>query len=336
MISFNLLINAQLKRVLVTETTVKIDKKSSKQLYFGFDKGDKVLVSLDMQKGRKLKQINFYEHPDTQLSDDYKIKKALRKTIKINERGIYVFDFTNSSVFSKMFHLKIERVPANDKNTDFNTTVYWKTFNDTTFQTITKEIDIKKYEIKTVIPLSSFYINSGSNATLLGGKSRITFPLNLPKNTIKCYYQFAAAKNKDEIGKLTNLSKQLSGIFADTKSIDINTEDLIEPLGRVYCDIYLLDKENSYWFENKKAYKYIPEGSRRNIKSGVVEIPNTLGSNLYIGIRNPLKIYGIHVNFEASAIIQTIEKKYEKVKDPNNYKVNIKRVPYLKTNKDSE
>ncbi|MCF6240128.1 MAG: hypothetical protein L3J74_02135 [Bacteroidales bacterium] len=325
---FSLAINAQLKRVLVTETTLKINAKDSSVLYFGFDKGDKVLISVEMKKGRKLRQVELFEYPDIQIFMEYKTKDIYAKRIKITHRGIYKLKFTNKSIFSRILNLKIERIPEG-KNTDFNTTVYWKTYSDTIFNIIEKEIEIKKYEVQTIVPLSVYYINSGSNATFLGGKSRITFPVNLPKNTIEWYYQFSAAKNQDEI-ELSNLTKQLSGIVSDSETIDINTDNLIQPYGRVYCDVYLLDEQNSFLFERKKSYRYIPEGSRRNSKAGIVKLPFENTTEYYIGIRNPASIKGINVNFEAAAIIQKIEKKYEKVKDPNHYRVNTKKVPYLK------
>ena len=336
-IFFNINIWAQFRLVSVTNTMVKIAGKSEKKLYFAFDKGDKISLDLTFEKGRKLKQVDFYEYPDIHLTSDYKIKRNFIKHIKIKERGIYVFKFINRSIFPKILKINLDRVPGEGSSKDFNTTVYWQTQNDTIFNYIDKEIEVKKYDIKTVVPLTSFYINSGSNATLLGGKSRISIPLSLPENAIKCYYQFSAAKNKSEIGKLSNLTKQLSGIFADTKSIDINTDDLQEPYGRTYCDVYLLDERNSHLFERKKAYQYIPEGSRRNAKAGIVEIPlNREEKNLYIGFKNPLKIQGIHINFEASAIVETTEKVHKKLKDMDNYKVIVKKTPYIKTQKDSE
>ncbi len=322
-------INAQLKRVLVTETTVKINRKDTSVLYFGFDKGDKVLISIEMKKGKKLRQIELFEYPNIPIFMEYKSKDIYAKAVKIKDRGIYKLKFTNKSIFSRILNLKIERVPKGN-NADFNTTVYWRQEIDTIFKTIEKEVEIKKYEVKTIVPLSVYYINSGSNATFLGGKSRITFPVNLPENAIEWYYQFSAAKNREEVAKLSNLTKQLSGIVSDSKTIDINTDDLIQPYGRVYCDIYLMDEQNSYLFERKKAYRYIPEGSRRNIKSGIVKLPVEDTKTFYIGIRNPATLKGIHVNFEASAIIQNIEKRYEKVKDPNNYKIISKQIPYLK------
>lgn len=329
-------LNAQLKRILVTETTVKINRKDTSVLYFGFDKGDKILISMEMKKGRKLYQVELFEYPDIPIFMEYKSKDIYSKPIKIKDRGIYKLKFTNKSICSRILRLKIERV-AKDKHIDFNTTVYWRTESDTIFNIIEKEIETKTFEVKTIVPLSVYYINSGSNATFLGGKSRITFPVKLPEHTIEWYYQFSAAKNREEISSLNNLSKQLSGIVSDTKTLDIKTDDLIQPHGRVYCDIYLMDENNSYRFERKKAYRYIPEGSRRNIKSGIVKLPVEDTKTFYIGIRNPATLKGIHVNFEASAIIQNIKKRYEKVKDPNHYKVFTKKTPYLKIdNQDSK
>jgi len=334
-ILYSTALNAQLKRVPVTETTLKIGKKESKNLYFGFDQGDKVLLTVEMKKGRKIKQIELFEYPDVLMFTEYKNKDIYTKRIKINHRGIYQFRFTNSSICKKILKVKIERIPKDDKNVDFNTTVYWKTETDTVFNMIEKEVEIKHYEVKTIVPLSVYYINSGANAFLAGGKSRITFPVILPDNTVEWYYQFSAAKTRDAVGDLNNLTKQLSGIISDTKTIDISTDDLVQPYGRVYCDIYLMDAKNSVRFEKKKAYKYFPEGSRRNIKSGIVKMSGSAGNSFYIGIRNPAKIKGIHVNFEAAAIIQSTEKRIKKVKDPNNYKVSVKKTPYLILGKDS-
>jgi len=95
-----------------------------------------------------------------------------------------------------------------------------------------------------------------------------------------------------------------AGIIAG-KATDIAIEQLSQPPGNNYCDIYLLTYENLSKFENKLQYSYLTQGTRENFKSGNVKIVSYNSGNYFLGIRNPDNLYGINVLIEIVAITMT-------------------------------
>ena len=296
------------EKISVTETTVKIAALTTEELYFGFAAGDQLILNFELVKGKDLKEIEVFEYPGASIFMDYKVTSIKDKSININNEGVYKFSFKNTSMGVRIVKLKIERIPAPESTEDFNSTVYWKEVRDTSFYTVQeKYLKKRDYVPTTILPTADYYINSGSNATFKGGKSRIVFPFTLPKNTVEWYYQFSATRNKDEINATKNtfdLTGELTRLIDQTGVLEFGVDALTQPPGANYCDLYLLDYDNSSLFMDKVVpYSYFTIGTRENMKSGLVKINGGAGQSYYLGIKNPDSMHGIHVAIEVVAIV---------------------------------
>jgi hypothetical protein len=316
----------------VSEQTIKIGKMKTEEIYFGFADGDKIIFNFLEKDGKELKELEIIEWPGQSRFADFKTSKIENKTINITNTGIYKFRFQNGSLTNRICSIKIQRIPSSEATRNFNTTVYWGMKHDTSYY-VEQERYLVKQELvpKIIIPTTDSYVNSGSNATFKGGKSRITFPVQIPSNTIEWYYQFSAFRDKEQVIKTKsafNLAGQLSRLIDQTGGIKFGIDLLTQPPGADYCDVYLMDFNNSLQFEAKYQYQYYPIGSRENIKSGIVKMQGNAGGNFVIGIKNPDSGIGINVLLQCVAIVLEEEWGTREVKK---FTVVSKEIPYLKS-----
>ncbi|MEX0965994.1 MAG: hypothetical protein WD077_02055 [Bacteroidia bacterium] len=315
----------------VADNTLKLGAFGEEVFYYGFSEGDQLIFSFQEVNGKELKEIEIIEFPSSSKFMDYKTKKIENKIINIVSTGIYKFRLSNSAMSGRICKVKIQRIPATEATKNFNTGVYWQTVYDTAYTTVQENQLVKKeYKPIPLVPSSEYYVNSGSNATFKGGKSRITFPVTLPKNTKEWYFVFSASREKEDIDKAKssfNLVGQLTNLIDQSGALTFGIDMLSKPPGSNICDIYLLNFENSRLFEEKKAYTYMTGGTRENIKSGVVKMAGGAGQTYYIGIKNPDGVYGIQVAIEVVAIV--LEEEWV-TRDVQKINVNERQVPYLK------
>jgi hypothetical protein len=315
----------------VAESTLKVSGLGEEVFYYGFAEGDQLIFNFQEVNGKELKEVEIMELPSSSKFMDYKTIKIENKTINITTTGIYKFRFTNSAVSGRICKFKIQRVPASEASKKFNTSVYTRTVYDTTYTPAKEKYLIKKeFKTSSIVPTTDFYINSGSNSTFKGGKSRITFPVTLPKNTQEWYYVFSASREKADMDKAKgsfNLAGQLTKLIDQTGALSFGVDMLTKPPGGNFCDVYILDFANSSLFEAKEAYQYQTSGTRENIKSGVVKMTGGAGQTYYIGIKNPDSYYGINVAIEVVAI--TLEEEWGS-KDIKKMSVSSHQEQYLK------
>jgi hypothetical protein len=137
--------------------------------------------------------------------------------------------------------------------------------------------------------------------------NRSFLPIQLPPNTVKWFYSvssnFARPQN-ETLDLLSDLSRYLdptNGILADI----INSLDA--PTGTADFNVYFIkDNENLDIFNNKSGnFLYYPEGSRKNINSGVVdvEVSTENPTTWYLGIENPDSNDDIYVLIEVCALV---------------------------------
>ena len=188
------------EKIMVAETSIKVNAMGKEELYYGFAAGDEVIFNFELIKGKDLKEVEIIEYPNSSVFIDFKVKSIESKIFKVKKEGIYIFRFKNSSVGQRIGRVKIERIPESERTFEFDPSVFWKTRIDTTFYTENERYLVeRKYETKNILPTSKYYINSGSNATFKGGKSRIAIPVSLPRNTVEWCYQFSASRSKEQI-----------------------------------------------------------------------------------------------------------------------------------------
>jgi hypothetical protein len=275
--------------------------------YYAFEKGDEVTVDLTMSNKNGTNALIVSSYPSNVVKYSNKAFTELKDIrFKIDERTILKFVIYTNHAFDRNGFLKIKRIPGSKETVSFNTNV-------------TKQ---KIYKPKVIVDQQELFVNSGSNATFKGGKSRIIVPVNLPKNTVEWYYRFSAFRNAEDVSKakggiklfseLVNLTLKLTGVGSLAgKATSIAIDQLSQPPGNDYCDIYLLTFDNTSLFEAKTKYSYKMQGTRENFKSGNVKIDCCTSGNYYLGIKNPDSYYGINVIIEVVAITMTEDYKME-------------------------
>jgi hypothetical protein len=181
-----ILLNAQLPTITIAENTIKVGGASEEVFYYGLAEGDKLLFNFEELKGKELKEIEIVEMPGVSRFMDFKSKKIENKTLQITHTGIFKFRFSNSSLAGRICKFKLERIPASEATVNFRTSVLWKTISDTLEKKVQEPYLVKRQH--KVIPLVSpenYYINSGTNALILSGSSRVIIPIKLPPNTVE-------------------------------------------------------------------------------------------------------------------------------------------------------
>ena len=318
---FTFSIHAQINPINVVDLNFKIPAASNYELRYGFAKGDIIIINYSEEKSKKLKAFEVVEHPSTKKYSEFNITNITNKEIRIQNKGIYKFRFENNSLGRRICNFRIDRIPVSEENIAFNTNVKIKTIADTTF-TISKESVVRSESYKTVelAKAQKFFINSGSNATFLEGKSRVSLPIKLPPNTVKWYYTVSSIRDEakiNEISNSVNLASELTSLIDNTGSLNFAIEKLTQPPGANYCDVYLLNHSNLNPFLNKSAFNYAPIGTRENVVSALVEIPYTSDEIIYLGIKNPDMSHGINVIINVVAITLEQEIEYKEVKIPH-------------------
>ncbi len=168
-----------------------------------------------------------------------------------------------------------------------------------------------KQSVATIIPERSIYLNGGARASV-GGKSRVTIPVELPPNTKSWYYSFSTTPGESGVSNL-KLAVQLSALAMGpiTKTV---IDKISIPDGSASIDAFVLaDQNNSDLFLRKVdvdgtgTFYVFPEGTALNTRSGVVQITEVKQGTVYLGLRNPSTLDGINVNIEVVAVTEQIE-----------------------------
>ncbi len=273
-------------------TAAALDDFEYPTYLYAFEEGDQIVLNVEMTNAKGTNVIEVYTLSDENLvysKDSFVDLKEVM--INVREREIFVFTFRSNHAFDRDARFTIERIPKSELTRDFSTSVSWQ-------ETFTVEVIQKPQK---------FYINSGSNATFKGGKSRVLLPLNFPENTVKWYYTFSSDRDKEKIESVSNalnLASELSGLIDNTGILGFGIDQLTQPPGSNFCDIYLVDHQNSSLFTSKLEYQYYTEGSRENLTSGVVEVECCMEEPMYLGFKNPDNIHGLHVVVEVAAIVK--------------------------------
>ncbi len=137
--------------VPVAELTIEIGANDETSLYYGFEKGDEIIVDLEVQDGKALKAFEIIEHPENSRVLAYEAEGFISKRLKVNQRGIFQFRFKNTHLLSKrLCRVEIARLPASPATANFNTAVRWEERIDTTYkvqsETIHSGIQVKEVQ----------------------------------------------------------------------------------------------------------------------------------------------------------------------------------------------
>lgn len=294
------------------------------RMYYGFAEGDEIVIDFatDNRKGTQLIEVTEWESKSVVYSNrQFQVLDGIR--IKVPKTAVYKFEFATNHIFDRQARVTIKRIPASETTRNFNCNVIWKTVNDTSFLVVDERKKVSSsYEAVTLQTPIDQYINSGRNALFQGGKSRIIYQVNLPENTVEWYYSFAASRSQGDVAATKagmKMVTELAGLLDRSGLLSLSINALTQPPGADYCDVYLLRPEQLQAFINKEDDKwgYIAEGSRENLKSGIVKIKNCCTNNTwYLGFKNPDAGVGLSVMYEIVAIVEKPRYETAQVKKP--------------------
>lgn len=123
--------------IIVSEQNFKLTGK--KEFYFSFAKGDEILISLEVVKGKNIKELIVEEYPTTSRYNDFKVSTLNNKSIKVQQDGIYKFTL-KSGLGLKIVRFKLQRIPLDENTKEFNTNIDWIEKIDTTYKVYTKKV----------------------------------------------------------------------------------------------------------------------------------------------------------------------------------------------------
>ncbi|QIJ89371.1 hypothetical protein C7H62_1562 [Mesoflavibacter sp. HG96] len=317
---FTIQIKAETNPINVADLNFRMSAMSTHQLAYGFAKGDKIIINYSEERGKKLKSIEVSEYKGTNVYSEFNVIDIDEKELIIKKTGIYVFKFESTSLARRICKFKVDRIPASEDLVSFNTTVKVRTLIDTTYS-VRQEHYVKNetYKVQKVAENQHFYVNSGSNVLFRGGKSRVALPFNLPVNTIKWYYTVSSFRDSNIVESTSNqinLVSDLTKLIDNSGSLGFAIDQLTNPPGADYCDVYLLDHTNLSFFLSRDNFNYYPVGTRENIIAANVEVNNTWSEQMYLAIKNPDSTHGINVLISIAAIVLEQEFDVKEIKTP--------------------
>ena len=148
----------------------------------------------------------------------------------------------------------------------------------------------------TIIQQRSYVLNGGVKASL-GGKSRETIKIDLPKNTKRWYYSFTTSPGVDGT-KLLNLGIQVAATLSAGGLGKAVASAIQVPPGSSVVDVYVLLPQFRESFLNKQdgTWRFYPDVSLQNSKQAVQSIDNNYGNSFYIGLKNPSAVSSVNIS----------------------------------------
>ncbi|WP_340066879.1 hypothetical protein [Ascidiimonas aurantiaca] len=289
------------------------------------EKGDTLKIDLQREKGPRIAVSTLKTLSGVSVFTEEKIK-SLQKIIPVAKRQIY--ELTISNTASKEMRFQVEAKVATLRS--YTLQIDYKVQRDTTYAYRTTRWKTVKKEVTQSLQTEKFYVNSRSNSFIKGGKDRVFFPVFLPPETVSWWYVFTASRNESDIENTLN-TFNLAGTLTKYLDEDTSLQNAVlkfnTPPGANICDIYVLDEDNARRFGEKSDFIYNVDLSRENYKSGVVAANGYVPQKIYMGIRNPDNVYGIHVAVEIIAVVKTFESVEEEINIPV---IVSKQVPYIR------
>jgi len=294
----------------VYQSTLKISSVSEEVMYYGFNEGDQVILNFEEINGKELKEIEVQEYPGISKFMDFKTTTVTNKTFQIARTGIYTFRFSNGALSGRICSIKIERIPKDESSINFNTNVYWKTVNDTTYRTIQEE-----YIASIDTTYSDFYSSTpqiSSQNALNGNPSSQIVTIDLPNNTVAwSFYIGTGYEGKAEY------ERARSDFFRSAGKAAIMVPGygpmiVLALTGVSYMNQVQGADNVKYWFLSsyEDALRFNAGETFYQYKKGDVineasRMKSPLEGRIYLALSNDNTVDPIQVTVKASAVIVT-------------------------------
>jgi len=318
------------KTVKVTEQTIKIKPNSTEELLFGFTEGDRIVFSFSEEDGKKLSEVSVAEYPDNIKFKVIDTKKEKKEEIVVIHKTAYQFQFKNNGTDVLTVSVLIQRIPPGEAAANFNTTVKWVTEQDTTWNSLTKEVVVgydtlqvqkarkvvtyeKKYE--EVVLDKTQRVNAKTTFDSSSSSAFFTLPKNFiseneTKKVVAWAYWVGVGKESNEYwqqnrkmivgavqGATTLFTTPLGGIAAGAVT------NLALPSIGEDVEYALVNEENKKLFVNEKPIKSYDFGKGVAAFKKFTE-NSMLQGRYFVMLKNDNYVQPIDVNIKVSAIIE--------------------------------
>jgi hypothetical protein len=348
-------IHAQNAAIDVTDQqSWRIKGDETKELYFGFAAGDQIVFNMEVIEGTQLKNVEILEYPNISKFSQAK-PTFVNETLSVSKEGIYKFTLSSPFIGGKTVKLKIQRIPANNLSANFNTSIEWRTKNDTNYVNYTIDSIVgydttyTTYYQKEVVKTDTIFQELFSkqervhSATDMNGNTNKTcITITLP-TTIKSDYQ------KTEViswaywigvgSEGMNAFEVAKEQFLTTVTVEVAKKNLLYGLaiGAIsYLAIpnvgdniqywFIQDYTNAQLFMSNSEFRYILDKGDGVAAKG--RVTSQLQGTLYLGLYNDNIRDGIDVNVKVGAVslITSYEDKEYKRQKITERKVTLNKV----------
>lgn len=163
----------QLPAVEVAQLTQRVGPNGEETLYYSFAEGDRIILTVEEEEGRKLKSIELIAYPDRIIFSHLETPGFVGQPIQILQTGVYSLRLTNNVLIGeRKCRVQIRRIPGQERYAMFNTGVRWVEKVDTVYKSGGKEIS--GYQSQTIEQERKVLVKADTQAvTLLERTERI-------------------------------------------------------------------------------------------------------------------------------------------------------------------
>jgi hypothetical protein len=320
--------------VLVSDATLKVNASGGEEIfYYGFAEGDKMIFHFEEVNGKELKEIEISEYGGSSKFMDYKTNEIEKHVINVTRTAIYKFRLTNSAPNARVCHVKIQRIPANKATKNFNTSVFWRTVQDTLY-TLKNEQYLAKsdtfaQEIYAACPQLS------SKLAINGNKNRQVVDFTLPKNTISWSFYIGTGSEAQVEYERAQHDFAKNAAIALVKMPGYGPMAALAISGVSYFNHVQGEDNVKYWLlSNSESVAAFEAGQStfQDYKKGDViteasQMKTPLEGKVHLGILNDNTIDPIRVTIKATAIV--VEQDWQ-TRTVQEMQLVSKQEPYLK------
>lgn len=322
----------QTKSVIVAENTVKIDPENEQSFYYGFAKGDEIAFDMEMGNDERLNLLEIIELPTTKRFTEYNSKRIHNKKIIVNQTGIYKFRLINSSAVSQVCKLKIKRLPASRTMVDFNSSVYWRTVQDTTYTPL-EEKHIEKSDT-LVEDIYSGNPQLSARFAITGNNNFQVIEFTLPENTIRWSFYIGTGIQGKEVFEKARTKFTLNAASIVSKIPEYGPMAALALTGVSYFSNLQGEDNVKYWFltDNTSVKQFINHKGFTFYKKGDViteaaQMRSPLKGRIHLAVLNDNSFEPIQLTIRVTAVEV---KQQWKTNITQEIKVTNKQEPYLK------
>jgi hypothetical protein len=316
----------------VAENTLKVNGHSEEVFYYGFAAGDELVFSFKEVHGWSLQELEICELPSSVKFMDYKVRKIGNKTMHISRTGIYKFRFTNPAGTARICNIKIQRIPASTDTRDFNSSVCWRTVQDTTYIPTQEKYLLRKDTVAQ--SLVERVTKIGSSNYVFGNSKKDLIDFILPKGTASWSYYIGVGTEgqkafvKAKRGFLNSAASFAShipgyGTMAALALYGINAFGMIQGKDNVKF-WFMNDEINASMFKYGKQFKSFKQG---DVLNDAAQLKKPLSGKIYLGLLNDNLIESINVTVSVTAIVVTEQ---NSIRNNKIMKITSREEAYLK------